>query len=168
MNQPVSGGVGNNPIPYDFTRFAEYDEKGKLITNEVIERTVDVMRDIYSKTPAFTVFSKDMIDGWVQKSIAGDDLSDESRRTYNELGADYLAVVRIQNGFFQDHNIVIKRINIDGTKIQTEYSATDNGGNVISNLEALEFIANNVVLLMIYEDVMHEEISAERTRRIAR
>lgn len=167
MNQPVSGGVGVNPIPYDFTRFAEYDARGKLITNDTIERTVDVMRDIYSRTPAFTVYSKAMIDGWVQTSISGDDITDESRRLYEQQSADYLAVVRIENGFFEQHNIIIKKINIDGSKIQTEFSATDNGGNVISNLEALEFIANNVVLLMIYEDVMHEEIMLERNKRLA-
>lgn len=168
MNNARQGGIGENPIPYDFSRFKEYDQEGKLITNEVIEKTIDVMKSIYANTPAFTSYSKAMVDEHVRKTIGAMDVEerDAAAERYAKNDADYLAVVRIENGFFEAHKIVIKKININANNIQTEYSATDNAGAILTNLGAIEYIVNNIVLLLIYEDVIRDEISLERERRL--
>lgn len=168
MMKPSSRGMGENPIPFNFDKFKEYDHAGKLITNDVIEKGIQTMAEIYQTTPAWISYSKEMIDNHVKQVMSENKDMPDSLKQYVTNDAEYLAVVRIVSGFFEGHSIVIKKIDIKSNNIQTEYSATDNAGAILTNLAAIENVVNNIVLMLIYEEMVLEEIKAERIRRLER
>lgn len=164
MNKPQRGQVGVNPTSYNFDKFKVFDQSGLEITNSITEVYKTKIQEIYQKLPSFTSYGKDMIDSWVDET--SEDIDAHQREKYLKSMHDFIAVIQVENGFFEGHKLIIKKVEFKGTALSIDYVAIDLDNKPLENQDAMSFIAENVVLLLIYEDALKDEIETERMNRI--
>ena len=167
-NEP--GQIGVNPVPYDFSKWDEYDPFGKLITNERIEHVKHLIMGVYSSVPSFESHGKEAVDNWIQTQLNNAESSEETIAALNTtLMTHFIAVIRIRSGFFVDHSIVLRDIQIDpqSGRSRVDFSVTDATGKPLEKPEALEYVVNSVVKLLMLEQALEDEINAEKETRIA-
>ena len=156
-----NGQIGNKPTQYDFSKFDEYDSRGNLVTSSEIEFLKNSLAAIYSNLPSFQMYSKEMVDAWVESAM--EDQPHESFEEYQNHN-DFLCVAVITSGFFEGHKIVIKSITQSGNDFKIDYSVVGVDGQLMKDAQKMDFIVKNIVHLQIYEQALEDTIKTEKDK----
>lgn len=161
MNQ-YSGQLGNKSSKYDFSRFIQLDSSGKEITSPEIDYLKNSLLAIYANLPDFTMYSKEMIDQFVQDHLA--DYGNEQLSRYAEENKEFLCVVNITSGFFDGHKIMIKSITHSNNEFKIDYNVVGVDGQEMNDANKLDFIVQNIVHLQLYEQALEDTINTEKEK----